>query len=251
MTVTDYQQWRADGSPWRPAAFIRTFAATMRGHGYTVGTIGAISTHLDIPYPQDHAPYSHTPWPGSQPYPLVLACDVMDDGPVDLPTLGEQLVADKNAGVPGTQWIKYLNWTDKHGVCWDESWKPGPRRSPSGDRGHIHISGRTDYVDQETAYDPIARILKPTPPGPTPPPTPRPVPQHAQPGSRTLFFGNPLMRGADAAFVQRYIGPKECGPADGVYGRHTEAGVKWYQDMREIHVDGVVGPQTWHQLGVV
>lgn len=250
MAIDTYREWRRDGSPWDPAEYISSFAETLREHGYTVGTIGDIERHLDIEYPQDHAPFSHTAWPDPQPYPLVCALDIMPNGPVPLWKVGKQIVADKKARVPGTGWIKYINWTDQHGDCWNESWKPNHRRSPSGDRGHIHISGRTDKVHQKTEYDPIAVLLgEPSGPGKKPKP-PRP-PRFAEPGSRQLWVTDPLMTGEDVDFVQRYIGEKRCGRADGVYGNHTAQGVRWYQDMRGIKVDGVVGIKTWKQLGVL
>lgn len=155
MTVTTYQQWLADGSPWKDAAPIDSFERTVRGYGYTVYTIGAVDTHLDIPNPEDHAPFSHTPWPGSQPYPYVLALDIMPGGKWSLAKLGAQIFADKMAGRPGTEWIKYMNWTDSSGDCWHDSWMPGHVRRGSSDRGHIHLSGRTDYVNKPTGYDPI------------------------------------------------------------------------------------------------
>src|SRR4029453_11110756 len=35
------------------------------------------------------------------------------------------------------------------------------------------------------------------------------------------------------------------GPVDGDFGRKTEAAVKAYQQDRGVHVDGIVGDQTW------
>lgn len=78
-----------------------------------------------------------------------------------------------------------------------------------------------------------------------PAPTPGPVG-----GTRVLRLTSPNMRGSDVAFVQRWIGPAQCGPADGVFGARTRAGVLWYQRLRHIGADGVVGPQTWRQMGV-
>ncbi|MGC5022509.1 peptidoglycan-binding domain-containing protein [Micromonospora sp. DT47] len=40
-----------------------------------------------------------------------------------------------------------------------------------------------------------------------------------------------------------------CGPASGRWGATTEAGVRWYQDMRGLAVDGVVGRATWAAMG--
>lgn len=76
-----------------------------------------------------------------------------------------------------------------------------------------------------------------------------PEPDH-RPGSRELYLTDPPMRGDDVEFVQRFIGVARCGPPDGRYGPHTRAGVIWYQEMRGVHVDGRVGPQTWGQMGV-
>ncbi len=85
--------------------------------------------------------------------------------------------------------------------------------------------------------------------------TPSPVPPPAstsgwRSGERTLKVTSPNMTGADVTFVQRWIGPERVGVADGVYGPATAAGVRWYQQMRGIAVDGEVGPQTWAQMGI-
>ncbi len=70
------------------------------------------------------------------------------------------------------------------------------------------------------------------------------------PGSRTLEMRSPALTGADVLFVQRWIGTARCGPADGAYGPNTRTGVVWYQRMRGLAVDGVVGPRTWRNMGV-
>jgi hypothetical protein len=51
--------------------------------------------------------------------------------------------------------------------------------------------------------------------------------------------------GTDVATLQRFIGSEHAGAADGHFGSHTERGVRWYQDMRGLHVDGIAGPRTW------
>jgi peptidoglycan hydrolase-like protein with peptidoglycan-binding domain len=63
-------------------------------------------------------------------------------------------------------------------------------------------------------------------------------------------LATPNLTGDDVAFVQKFIGPAQCGPIDRVFGPRTDAGVRWYQHMRGIAVDGQVGPQTWKQMGV-
>jgi hypothetical protein len=163
MTVTNYDQWVKDGSPWHPAKPVLDFAAILRGHGFTVYEIGAVDTHLDIPTPEDHAPFSHTPWPGAQPYPAVLALDIMPGGDMDWRDLGAKIVADKKAGAHGTDAIKYINWTDRAGNCWHDSWEPNHAQRPSSDRGHIHVSFRTDFVVSSvmSGYDPIKGFTVP------------------------------------------------------------------------------------------
>lgn len=156
MATQAYWNWKNAGAPWSSATPIGDFSRTMRGHGYTVYVLGADDpSHLQADQPEDHCPFSQTPWPGPQPYPRVLALDIMPGGAMDWRALGEKIVADKNAGVPGTEWIKYINYEDRNGNCWHASWQPNYARRSSSDRGHIHMSGRTDYVDAHTAYDPF------------------------------------------------------------------------------------------------
>lgn len=161
MAITTYQGWVNDGRPIKPAVCIADWISTLREHGYEVGYYPD-DRHLKAQPPEDHTPYSHTPWPGVQPYPYVLASDLMPPTKPGLPSLariGAQVVADKRAGHPDTQWIKYINWTDSNGTCWHDEWEPGYRRSLSNDRGHLHVSARTDWATKHTSYDPVALIL--------------------------------------------------------------------------------------------
>lgn len=90
------------------------------------------------------------------------------------------------------------------------------------------------------------------------PPVTNPPPPHQIPGGlpvyalgrRVLRDLNPDMTGTDVLYVQKFIGPERCGPADGGYGPLTTAGVRWYQRMRGIIADGIVGGQTWRNMGV-
>jgi peptidoglycan hydrolase-like protein with peptidoglycan-binding domain len=62
-----------------------------------------------------------------------------------------------------------------------------------------------------------------------------------------------LARGASGSVVtalqtglKKYSTPAtDPGPVDGDFGPHTETAVKAYQQDRAIHVDGIVGDQTW------
>lgn len=85
---------------------------------------------------------------------------------------------------------------------------------------------------------------------PTPAPAPSPALSVHKPGSRLLSLQTPNLTGADVGFVQRFIGTKRAGPADGIFGPQTRSGVIWYQTMRGITADGVVGPETYANMGV-
>lgn len=237
MAVTTYAQWVANGSPWSPATCIADFAATLRRRGYTVYILGAVSTHLNIAFPEDHAPFSHTPWPGAQPYPRVLACDIMPGGDTDWRRLGMRIHDDRTANVPGTEWIKYMNFTDVFGNCLHASWQGGYSQRPSSDTGHIHISARTDYADRHTSYNPGA--------APTPAPTPSSHP--AYPGY--LLGYNPNRFDANVRTWQAQMLTRdwtELGVADGYFGDHTLHVVKQFQRAKGFSVDGVIGPITWN-----
>jgi hypothetical protein len=158
-----YDEWVADGKPWKPAQPIADLSTRLSGYGYTVYTIGN-DAHLHANPPEDHTPYSHTGWPITSPYPYVHAMDIMPPTDSTLPTLaqlGAQLFADKQAGA--TVWIKYMNWEPQGvntGPCYHDEWQPTHTRENSTDRGHIHISIRSDYTTSTAAagYDPVARI---------------------------------------------------------------------------------------------
>jgi hypothetical protein len=162
MAITTRTAWEHDGSPWRLAQPINDFAATLRRYGYLIGTLGD-DRHLSALPPEDHTPFSHTGWPGTSPYPVVMAIDIEQalKATPSTVTLGAKIVADKLANRPGTQWIKYINWTDVDGNCWDDSWTPNHVRTRSTDRGHVHLSCRTDYATSRVAasYDPIAELM--------------------------------------------------------------------------------------------
>jgi len=227
MAVTTYAGWVADGKPWDPAFPVDDLADCLRGYGYTVYILGN-DDHAHALPPEDHMPYSHTPWPGRQPYPYVLACDIMPPpagkGLPSLAQLGAQLHKDKQAGVPGALWIKYMNWEPSggNGPCYHDSWEPTFNRTRSTDRGHIHISGRTDFVTSHAAagYDPIARIRGDD--------------------VSDLFpkFGD---KSEGVKYLQRRLvrlGYLTTAQIDGTYGAVTTAAVKKYRSDHKVDVVG-------------
>lgn len=172
MSTPDvYSEWKADGSPWKLAKPIDELTNVLRKYGYTVYTIGNTS-HLTkracSSCPQgsgaeDHTPYSHTGWPVANHYPYVCACDIMaPSASSKLPSLaqlGAQLHVDRQAG--RVSWLKYMNWepSGSGGPCYHDSWQPNYTRRTSTDRGHIHISVRSDAINTSTnGYDPVARV---------------------------------------------------------------------------------------------
>lgn len=159
--LTLYRAWVADGKPFQLAHPLVTIRDLLRGYGYTVYDIGD-DAHLTRTKPEDHTPYSQTGWPQSSPYGWGFALDIMPPTKVGLPSLAElgaQLYADRQAGIAGVGWLKYMNWEPGDGGCYQDRWQPTHARSDSSDRGHIHLSARTDYQTSTAAvgYDPVAR----------------------------------------------------------------------------------------------
>jgi peptidoglycan hydrolase-like protein with peptidoglycan-binding domain len=130
---------------------------------------------------------------------------------------------------------------------------------------HIHISFIRKFAELWDAFERVLSILKgetysawakrhnvvvapkPQPTKPKPQPTkPVGLPSYKN-GSRELKAG---MRGTDVKYVQTFIGPSRMGKADGVAGPKFTAGVKWYQRMRGLSSDGIVGKRTWSNMGV-
>jgi hypothetical protein len=151
MAVTTYAGWVADGRPATPAQPIADMVAMFRAAGFTCG-YAPDERHLRARPPEDHTPFSHTPWPGSQPYPRILALDLMPrvegDGK-SLAPIAHRIIADKRAG--RMAWVKYLNWTDEQGHVYHTKWQPDEVTTTSSDSGHLHISMRTDYATSHAA----------------------------------------------------------------------------------------------------
>jgi hypothetical protein len=259
MTPTTYDGWVADGEPWHPAPCITALKNLMERYGYTVYTIGDTS-HLQAALPEDHTPFSHTPWPGTQPYPAVLAMDVMPGGRVDWRELGARIVRDRGANVPGTEWIKYVNWTDTDGSCLHSSWEPNYEETASSDTGHIHISARTDRYTENNllGWDPVAAVL-----GGAPTPTPPAAAGGTSNWTETIVNNLPLLqRGATGQPVKNLQGLLDAQGAnpklavDGDFGPLTDSALRSFQANRHVansvrqdgSGDGQCGQHTWAAL---
>jgi peptidoglycan hydrolase-like protein with peptidoglycan-binding domain len=107
--------------------------------------------------------------------------------------------------------------------------------------GHVHISGRSgrEFEGDRTGWNLAVKAPKLPPSGPG-----------NKLGARTLKLAHPRMRGGDVKFVQRFIGDKHAGTADGIYGPQTETGVRFYQKLRGIAVTGVCDRATFHEMGI-
>lgn len=237
--------WRNAGKPWKLAQPIEDLARILRSHGYAVGTIGN-DAHLNARLPEDHTPFSRTGWPGPHPYPYVLALDIMPPpygrGLPNLAVLGAQIVQDRDSGYGPARWIKYVNWTNAAGAVRHERWTPDHLVKASNDAGHIHVSGRTDYVSSNVAqeYDPVARAIHLVAPAPSTGAATAP----RWPGRE--LTQPPQMRGADVRTWQRRMQVRGWViSADGVYGPKSEDVCRRFQAQKGLRVDGVVGPATW------
>ena len=122
-------------------------------------------SHLVASRPEDHTSFSVTGAPGPAPRWVGNAVDIMprnDSRTADeeLEALAVRIIADRQAGVPGTEWIKYINWTESSGECWHTSWESGRKVTTSStDKGHIHISGLSTWATRAAIpYDPMVRL---------------------------------------------------------------------------------------------
>lgn len=165
MATAAYYAWVAAGrpnnGPIRPLKMLRD---RLRRYGYTVYDLGDTSHQTHNP-PEDHTCFSASGWPVTAQRWWIHAIDIMPPPPgkglPSLQRLGAQMLADKKAGIFHP--LKYMNWEperDWGGACYQERFMPDYQRRTSSDRGHIHLSGRSDMVAYTGAdnYDPVARL---------------------------------------------------------------------------------------------
>lgn len=173
----------------------------------------------------------------------VLALDVDVDG-VPMARIVAFIVARCKAGTETRlQYVIYRR------TIWSRSWGWTARayHGTNPHTRHAHFSFRDGAAGRRPGSWGIAAKFKPQ--AGKPAVRPRPAGGHA-PGSRRLVLRQPFLDGADVRYVQAWIGERRCGPVDGTYGPRTVVAVKWYQKMRGLAADGIVGPVTWRHLGV-
>lgn len=160
MTSQAYYDWRAKGSPFTLAQPCADLQKLLQGAGFTVFAYPD-DAHLNADPPEDHTPFSATGWPIASPFGYGHAIDIMPSaGKMPLSQLADRIIAAKRRGAPGAAWIKYLNWTDAAGVTRHISWQPTEAIRTSTDKGHIHISSRSDYTKSNvvsmSGWNPLA-----------------------------------------------------------------------------------------------
>lgn len=178
--------------------------------------------------------------------------------------------ADKSD--PRRKYVNCINTWDGSGDAVRLDFVTGTAKYASPDhKWHIHLEVRRRYLLDDKAARAVISILKgegkttwiareePAPvatkPVVTKPSTStaaKPAPRVRKPGSRQLYYrpGRPVLRGEDVAFVQRFIGRSKAGPDDGIFGARTRSAVRWYQAMRGLRADGIVGAATFRAMGV-
>jgi hypothetical protein len=157
----------------------------------------------------------HNPWWSSGGRRYVTAGDFTHDprGGLDCARLAAALRDGRDRRIKYVIWCRQIMAGPGGPAPW--TWRPYAGKNPH--TKHLHVSVVAD-----------ARALSGgvwTLPGLT---TSRP----------TIERGD---TGPAVALLQRFLGL----PDDGVFGEHTEAAVRRYQERRGLPVDGVCGPLTW------
>lgn len=151
----------------------------------------------------------------------------------------------RNAGFNATEVSKINAKLKEYGgvIRWGNNYSGTP------DAMHFEINAGPAAVKKQADRIRAKNNPKPKPPVVKPKP-PAGLPVHA-PGSRTIKQGS--SPGTDVQFVQRWIGPRHMGAADGIPGPKFAAGVKWWQrdHFGWAHPDGVLdkGGQSWRAMG--
>lgn len=201
--------------------------------------------------------------PGSWPRNLASAVDMSLSSADMIKNYGWVHAVFANHGDPRRNYINAINtWRGSGDASRLDMVSSTETYASPDHKWHCHLEIRRRFVQDDNAYDAAFSIVTgesldaylarhgQQPPAPTTPPLSSGGLPSVPNGTRTLSNnGGPnFMSGTDVLFVQKFIGASKCGIADGYFGPQTAAGVEWYQRMRGIGVDGIVGPQTWSNL---
>jgi hypothetical protein len=162
---------------------------------------------------------------------VVHAIDVDTDG------IDPKLLVRRAIAHPTTKYVIFNRtiWSRTRGF------KPCRYTGKDPHTGHVHISGRSgsQFESDRTEWGLASGVPKVS------------LGNQANGlGSRTLRLVQPRMRGNDVKFVQRFIGDKQAGQSDGIFGPKTENGVRFYQKLRGIAVTGICDRSTFREMGV-
>lgn len=127
-------------------------------------------------------------------------------------------------------------------ASWSHEWRWRAYTGDSPHTDHIHLSVSRDAsgYDKDGGWGIATATISAPSGGPS-----TALPRHAL-GSRELRLKNPLLRGTDVAFVQRWTGAED----DGDFGEKTQARVMRYQGIVGLDQTGVVGRETWKEMRV-
>jgi hypothetical protein len=138
MATAAFNTWVNRGRDWSLAPVCTALVNVARSKGAAIlGTIGN-DDHLRSSNPQDHAPFSFTPWPVPLPGYVVTAVDIKEGA------FADQFLQETREGQH--IWVKYINLRGKHYDFRNRAWN-NPSVSSSGDI-HLHVSVRTDRLNE-------------------------------------------------------------------------------------------------------
>jgi hypothetical protein len=164
---------------------------------------------------------------------LVHAIDVDKDG-LEVNKIVSYLVSRCKAGAEKR--LKYIIWNR---TIWSAAygWKARAYTGVNPHTHHFHISGvSAPALESDKKTWGIVTLGKTI----TKPSTTQST---VKQGTRVLKVG---MTGKDVEFIERWLGVK----VDGVFDAALKAKVVAYQKMRGIAADGIVGANTFRQMGV-
>lgn len=253
MTTLAYQLTKDFAARWDKAMPSAVFAGIVgdAAHAARGGYHISIEDQVDrnnysVVRPDDKAP------PGTWPRNLASAVDMSMSRTDMITTYNRVKAVWENANDPRHKYFNAVNVFDGIGDAERLDFVSGSRSYASPDhKTHTHLEFRRRYVTDPKAYDAAFSMVS----GETLPAytkrtgatVPKPPAGH-QPGTRTLQLAKPYMTGDDVRYLQTFIGEKQMGKADGILGPKGDSGIRWYQKMRGLKVDGICGEITWSNI---